>query len=70
MMIFGARCFTGSKPLHTPNHSLHTCGSPEVMTSTAILRNVVENQLVKAGTPHPGNTNWAPLLTDRGIEMM
>ena len=36
-------------------HSLQTCGSPKVITSTTILRNVVENQLGKAGMPHPEN---------------
>ena len=46
----------------TPNHSIQTCGSPKIVTSTTILRNVVENQLGKAGMPHPKNPNWAPQL--------
>ena len=47
--------------LLSPSHSLETCGSPEVIASTTILRNVVEKQLGKAGTPHHESQNWAPL---------
>ena len=47
------------------NHSLQTSGSPEVITSTTILRNVVENKLGNTGTPHPINPNWAPLLIEK-----
>ena len=46
----------------TPNHSLQTCGSPEVVISTTVLGNVVENQLWKAGTPYLVHSSWAPLL--------
>ena len=46
----------------TPSHSLQTCGIPEVIASTTIVRNVVENQLRKAGVPHPENPNWPPLI--------
>ena len=49
-------------PLLTPSLSLLTCGSPDVLNSTTILRNVVINQLGKAGTQHPVGQNWAPLL--------
>ena len=38
-----------------PSHSLQICGSPEVINSTIILGNVVENKLGKAGSPHPTN---------------
>ena len=44
-----------------------TCGSPEVITSTTILRNVVESQLEKAGTPHPKSQNLAPLHREQRI---
>ena len=44
----------------TLNHTLHICDSPKVITSTTILRNVVENQLRKARTPHPEISHWAP----------
>ena len=47
-------CFTGSMCLPIPNHSLQTSGSPEVLTSTTVLGNVVQDQLGKAGVPHPG----------------
>ena len=43
-----------------PNHSLQTGGSPEVITSTTIVRNVVKNQLGKAGTPNPESSNRVP----------
>ena len=36
--------------------------NPKIITSNTFLRNVVENQLGKAGTPHPENPNWALLL--------
>ena len=49
-------------PLIIPNQSSQTCGSPEVVTSSTSLRNVMENQTGKAGTPHPENSNWATLL--------
>ena len=61
LRIIGARCFTGSMPLLTPIHTLQTYGSPEVITSTTILRNVMENQLGKARTSHPKSPNFAPL---------
>ena len=47
-----------------PTHSLQTCDSAEVITSTTILRDVVENKLQKAGTPHTEDPDRAPLLKD------
>ena len=43
------------------NYSLQVFGSSEVICSTTILRNVLELQLGKAGTPHPENPHWPPL---------
>ena len=62
LRIFGARCFTRSMALHTPNHCIQACGSCEIITSTTILRNVVENQLGQAGMSHPEDTKWDPML--------
>ena len=45
--------FTGRMPLLASTHSLQTFGCHEVIISTTILRNVAENQLLKAGTPLP-----------------
>ena len=42
MTILGAICLTWNMPLLTLNYCLQTCGSPEVITSTTILRNVVK----------------------------
>ena len=62
MTIFGARCFEGSMPLLIPSHTLQTCGSREILTSTTIVSNVMENQLGKEGTPHIENLNLPTLL--------
>ena len=58
--ISGARCLTGSTPLLTPSHSLQICGCSKTMTSTTILRNMVESHVRMAVAPHPLNPNWVP----------
>ena len=50
--------------MYTPNDSIQTCGSPEVITSTTTMRNVVKNWLGKAKT-QPENPNWAPILSKK-----
>ena len=35
--------FTGSKPMHTNNHSFKTCGGPEALASYTILKNMYNN---------------------------